>query len=265
MSPRTVVPIICLLFLVQLRLYSQHADTLFDLHALVYDESYMPVSSTHVINMNTHQGAVTDTLGIFHIGAHPADTLLIRNIMFRDTLVSAASFQEKGYVRLTRRRYQLEEARIFQWGATYEDFQEAFIGMPMQQTLGASMGLPQQDPDYVPLEMNEKAVKSAGLLLTSPFSFFYYNFSRHAKSERRVFWLKRNQEKQEQFDSLVSPENLADITGLTGQELRDFMYFSSQRMECGINCSELDIYAEIYALWELYQELRDRGMLKQTE
>jgi hypothetical protein len=261
MFPRTLGPVICLLFLAQLSLYSQNADTLFDLHALVYDESYTPVSATHVINMNTHQGAVTDTLGIFHIGAHVADTLLIRNIMFRDTLVSAASFREKGYVRLTRRLYQLEEARIFTWGATYEDFQEAFIGMPMQQTLGASMGLPQQDPDYVPLEMNEKAVKSAGLLLTSPFSYLYYNFSRQAKSARRVFWLERNQEKQDLFDSLVSPENISDITGYTGTDLHDFMYFLAQRMECGIHCSELDIYKEIYSLFELYQELKKRGML----
>jgi hypothetical protein len=262
MALRTVGPVFFLLLLAQLRLYSQHADSLFDLHALVYDETYMPVSATHVINMNTRQGTITDTLGIFHIEAHPSDTLMIRNIMFRDTLVSAVSLREEGYVRLTRRFYELEEARIFRWGSTYDDFQEAFVGMPMAQTLGASMGLPRQDPDYVPLEMNEKAVKSAGLLLTSPISFFYYNFSRQAKSERKVYWLKRYQEKQELFDTLVGPENLSEITGLTGQELRDFMYFLSQRMQCGIHCSELDIYSEIYALWDLYQELMERGMLE---
>jgi hypothetical protein len=159
----------------------------------------------------------------------------------------------------------LQEARVFEWGASYDDFREAFIDMPVQQTLGASMGLPRQDPEKVPLEMDEKAVKSAGLLLTSPLSFFYYNFNKHAKSARKVYWLKKNQDKQDQFETVVSEENLSDITGLYGLEVQDFQLFLSQRMVCGIHCSELEIYSEIYGLWNVFQDLRERGMLKETQ
>lgn len=250
-----------MLFLIQLRMLAKQADTVFHLTAIVYDDSFIPVPATHVINLNTHKGDVTDSLGIFRLLVYPTDTLLIRNIAYRDTLVPVMEIQSIRHIRLKRRHYRLQEVKIFEWGATYEDFSEAFIEMPMQQTLGASLDLPQQDPDKVPLEMDKQAVKSAGLLLTSPVSFFYYNFNKHAKSARKVYWLKKNQAKHDQFDSIVSTENLSDITGLTGVKLQEFMLFLSQRMVCDINCAELAIYSEIHSLWKVYQELEERGML----
>lgn len=250
-----------ILFLMQLRLNAQSADSLFRFSAIVYDEEYNPVPATHVINLSTHGGDVTDSLGIFRLPVHKYDTLLIRNIVFWDTLLTVNALQFDGYVVLRKRSYLLKEAKIFEWGATYGDFREAFIEMPVQQTLGASLGLPSQDPEKVPLEMDDKAVKSAGLLFTSPISFFYYNFNKHAKSARKVYWLKKDQEKNDQFEALLSAENLAEITSLTGQELEQFQIFLSQRMVCDLNCSELEVYKEIYGLWEVYQEMEERGML----
>lgn len=265
MSFRIIFTVFFILVLSQTRLFAQGADTIFNLSAIIYDDSYIPVAATHVININTHEGDVTDSLGIFRLPAHPGDTLLIRNIAFRDTLVPVIVVRENRHILLKRMRYPLQEARVFKWGSSYDDFREAFIEMPMQQTLGASMGLPQQDPDKVPLEMDEKAVKSAGLLLTSPVSFFYYNFSKHAKSARKVYWLKKNQAKKDLFEAVVNAENLSDFTGLSGPELASFQLFLSSRMICDIHCSELEIYNEIYGLWNVYQDLRDRGILKESQ
>lgn len=262
MPIRIIFPALCILFLIQLRMLAQPADTIFHLSAIVYDDSFIPVPATHVINLNTHKGDVTDSLGIFRLPVYPTDTLLIRNIAFRDTLVPVAEVQPNRNIRLKRQRYQLQEARIFKWGATYDDFRKAFIEMPMQQTLGASMDLPRQNPDKVALEMDEQAVKSVGLLLTSPVSFFYYNFNKHAKSARKVYWLKKNQEKYDQFDAVVSAENLSGITGLTGVRLQEFQVFLLRRMVCDYNCSEFALYKEIHGLWKVYQELEERGMLE---
>jgi hypothetical protein len=255
-------PLICLLFLAQIRLLAQDHDTVINLSAIVYDSQYIPVSATHVINVNTHTGDVTDTLGIFNLPVHKGDTLLFRNIAFRDTLIPVQHIIKTRHIRLQRMRYPLQEARVFEWGASYEDFTEAFIGMPVQQTLGASLGLPQQDPDKVPVEMDEKAVKSAGLLLTSPVSFFYYNFNKYAKSARKLYWLEKNREKHDRFDSIMNAENISQITGLSEAEVLAFMQFLSSRMVCNFHCSELDIYNEIYGLWDVYQDMKERGMLQ---
>lgn len=263
MSFRYILLLFCFLLAMQSNLQAQSADSVFQISAVVYDDMYIPVPATHVININTHQGDVSDSLGIFRLLVHPSDTLLIRNIAFRDTLVSVAEIQQKLQIRIERRLYQLEEAKIFEWGATYDDFREAFIDMPVQQTLGASLGLPQQDPEKVPMEMDEKAVKSAGLLFTSPVSFFYQNFNKHAKSARKVYWLNKNQSKQDQFEAITGPENISEITGLSGAKLDEFMRFLSRRMVCDLNCTELEIYSEIHSLWKVFQDLSDRGMLKE--
>ena len=182
MSLRIIIPLVATLLLVQSRLIAQQADSVFYLSGIIYDDLYIPVSASHVININTHKGDVTDSLGIFRLPVRSEDTLLVRNIAFRDTLISVEMLRENPQIMLNRMRYQLKEARVFDWGASYDDFREAFMEMPMQQTLGASMGLPQQDPEKVPLEMDEKAVKSAGFLLSSPISYFYQNFNKQAKS-----------------------------------------------------------------------------------
>jgi hypothetical protein len=264
MPLRIIIPVLSLLLATRIPSLAQHADTVLKLSAIIYDELYIPVSATHVININTYEGDVTDSLGIFSLPVHPGDTLLVRNIAFRDTLVPVNIVLTNLHIRLRRMRYPLKEARVFEWGASYKDFQEAFMGMPMQQNLGTSLGLPRQDPGKVPVEMDEKAVKSAGLLLTSPISFFYYNFNKHAKSARKVYWLEKNQEKHDLFEALTGPENLADITGLRGLELDSFQLFLLQRMVCDFKCSELDILTEIYSLWDIYQDLRQRGMLKES-
>jgi hypothetical protein len=258
---RSIITACFLTLLFHTEIKGQSVDSSFHLSAIVYDGSFQPVPASHVVNMNTHQGDVTDSLGIFKLTVHLTDTLLVRNITFHDTLLPVFRVNETKYIVLTSRRYELQEARIFEWGSTYEDFQEAVLEMPHQQTLGESMGLPRQDPDYVPLEMDEKAIKSAGFLLTSPISYFYQNFNKEAKSARKVYWLKKNQVNQEHFDQLISGESLTGITALTGDELQKFQAFLIQRMVCTSKCTDLKIFEEVYALWKVYQELKEKGII----
>lgn len=78
---------------------------------------------------------------------HSSDTLLVRNIAFQNTLVPVMQIIEVKYIRIKRKFYPLQEVRIFEWGSTYNDFMEAVIEMPNQQTLGESMGFQKQDPE----------------------------------------------------------------------------------------------------------------------
>jgi hypothetical protein len=265
MSPRILFLALAAVFLLHQELYAQTTDSVLNLSGIVCDEFYVPIPATHVINTHTYQGDVSDTLGIFQLPVHASDTLLIRNIAFRDTLVAVAAIIQSRHIVMQRKYYPLQEALVFVWGSSYDDFKEAFLDLPSEQSLGASLDLPQQDPEYVPLEMDEKAVKSAGLLLTSPITFFYQNFNKKAKSARKVYWLERNREKVEMFEGIVNGENLAQITGLSGPKLLEFQSFLLERMVCNFNCTELEIYKEIHGLWTVFQELDERGMLKQDE
>lgn len=261
MSHRLLLLTFAFLLSTKTGLLAQPSDSLYNLSGIVYDESFVPVAATHVVNIHTRQGDVSDTLGIFHLPVHYSDTLLIRNIAFKDTLIAVSSITQKRFIVLRRMAYALLEARIFEWGSSYDDFKEAMIEMPVQQTLGESMGLPTQDPEYIPLEMDEKAVKSAGLLLTSPITFFYQNFNKKAKTARKVFWMEKNKEKHEAFERIINAESLAGITGLSGPKLLEFQSFVLERLVCGIHCTEVAIYEEIFGLWTVFQKLDERGML----
>jgi hypothetical protein len=200
-------------------------------------------------------GTVTDSLGIFRIPVHSSDTLFIRNIAYHDTLVPVNSLVSQRKIIMHRKHYPIPEAKVFEWGSTYTDFKKAIVGMPNQQSLGESLGLPVQDPDYIPFEMNEAYLKSPLFLIKSPVSFFYYNISKEAKSARKVYWMNKNMEKQKRFDEILSMESVSSMTGISGEELQAFRVYLYQEIKCDFNCPELQIFTEILALWKVYQEL----------
>lgn len=244
-----------LLTFVTASLFSQDTDSAFNLTCIVYDEAYNPIGATHVINMNTHEGDVSDNLGIFSLRVDMKDTLFFRNIAYRDTFIPVAAVAEDRYVILKRIIYPLQEAKVFPWGSSYDDFSKAMINTPAPQTLGEALGLPRRDPEYIPFDMDEAILKSAGFLLSSPVSFFYYNMSKREKRRRELFWKEKNKELYERFDSIITRENLSDITGLNGDPLLAFMTYMLKRMVCDYRCNELKIYSEIYAHWEVFQQL----------
>ena len=140
-------------------LFSQDTDSAFNLTCIIYDEVYNPIGATHVINMNTHEGDVSDSLGIFSLEVHMSDTLFFRNIAYMQTFIPVVAVAEDRYVILKRIIYPLQEAKVFPWGSSYDDFSEAVINTPAPQTLGEALGLPRQDPDYIPFDMDEATLK----------------------------------------------------------------------------------------------------------
>lgn len=236
-------------------LFSQDADSSFTLSGIIYDETFSPIGATHVINMNTRAGDVSDTLGIFSFPAHVGDTLLFRNIAYQEVFIPVKQILGDGYVILRRVLYPLQEAKVFPWGSSYGDFSEAVINTPAPQTIGEALGLPRQDPDYIPFDMDAAKLKSVGFLLKSPISYLYYNLNKKEKNRRKLFWSDKNRESLDRFDAIVSPENLSHVTGLSGNKLLGFMNYLFQRLVCDHKCSELSLYAEIYVHWGVYKQL----------
>lgn len=236
-------------------LFSRNTDSTINVTGIIYDVDFNPIAATHVINMNTHAGDVSDSLGIFMLPIHTGDTLLFRNIAYQEAFIPASVILDNHYVVLDKIYYLLQEARVFPWGSSYDDFSRAVIGTPAPQTLGESLGLPRLDPNYVPFDMDEAKLKSTRFLLTSPISYIYYNLNRREKNRRKIYWSNKSREKNEVFDVIISPESISQITRLSGDKLLDFMAYMFEKLVCDNKCSELKIYSEIYAHWEVYQQL----------
>jgi len=184
-SGQSLIIIVGLLFLTAI-LYSQNPDSTFQMGASIYDVDFNPVAATHVINMNNHVGDVSDSLGVFSLPVGEGDTLFFRNIAYREILVPVKQILENGYVVLEKIFYPLQEARVFPWGSSYEDFSRAIVNTPAPETLGESLGLPRKDPGYVPFDMDESLLKSTGFMLSSPISYLYYNHNKKEKKQAKT-------------------------------------------------------------------------------
>lgn len=246
---------ILFLLLIPALLPAQESDSVYRLTGTVYDDVYRPLAGTHVVNLNSHQGEVSDELGIFSMPVRTGDTLLFRNIVYRDTLVAVKGIGPARSIVLRKMFYELSGATIYPWGSSYGDFKRAVVTTPAPVTLSESLGLPRQDPFYVPFDMDEDLIKSTGFMLTSPVSYIYHNLSRREKNRRRAYWLQRDREEHEIFNEITGPENLARVSGLQGEELLAFMSWFYERLVCDHKCSELDIHKEVHALWGVYRDL----------
>lgn len=239
--------------------YSQRIDSLRLVSGVVYDGQFNPVPYTHVIGLASNSTDVTDTLGIFHLYITDPDTLLLLNIAYFDTLVPVMGDEDFLSIHLRDRYYNIREVKIFDWGTSYSDFKDAVVNMPVEKPLGETLGLPRQDPDYIPFDMDESFIKSAKFLIHSPLSYIYYNLSRKQKSARKVYRLEKDHDKIELFQSYLSPEELKSLTGLEGEALQDFIIFLNINMKCDYNCTEMEIISEILRLHKIFIEVKNTG------
>ncbi|HER09760.1 MAG TPA: hypothetical protein ENO20_12710 [Bacteroides sp.] len=64
--------------------------------------------------------------------------------------------------------------------------------MPQEQSMGEKLGLPRQDPGYIPCDMDEENIQSVGFLISSSVSYFFQNLSRRQRPARKLFMIERN-------------------------------------------------------------------------
>jgi len=222
---------------------------------VVYDEKYRPLPYTHVIARGSGQGDVTDSLGIFLIYILEEDHLSFYNIAFNDTSTEVNLSDPAFHIQLKRKAYPLKEARIFDWGSGYDEFLSEAGRRGVPEDMGDKMGLPNRDPNYKPFDQNDALLKSTKFLFASPLSYVYYNYSRHAKNTRKALNLMEDQEQIDQFEALLSPDNISSITGLKDKALEEFMIYLNSNLACTYKCTEVQLITEVYAIWKRYSEI----------
>jgi hypothetical protein len=225
---------------------------------IVYDEDLLPVPYTHVIARGTGNADVTDRDGVFQVYIRPTDLLSFYNITTRDTAVVVSVDHPFARVVLTRKVYPIGEAKIFSWGSSYGEFIEEVNRLGTEPTLSEKLSLPVRDDAYVPFDMDEDRLGSLGFFINSPVSFIYYNLSKHERSARKAYRLRRDNELIQWFNELLSRENISSITGLTDQDLEHFIIFLNERMSTTYHNSELDVLTEVHLLWDQYREMERR-------
>jgi hypothetical protein len=221
---------------------------------IVFDSDYNPLPNTHVIAKGTGQGDVTDEHGVFIIYIRERDQLSFFNLTCNDTSAIVNKDLSPFNIQLKRRVYLLKEAKIFEWGSTYDEFPDEVKRNGVPVSKGKELGLPTQDPFAIPFYLDDEKIKSTRFLISSPVSFLYYNLSKREKAIRKTYRLEKDKEQIDLFEQTVSPQNINAITGLQDRELEEFIIYLNLQLSCTYQCAELELLTEIYSIWNQYRE-----------
>ncbi len=253
MLVRRIILITGILLAIYTHVHAQQDKMAYLFTGIVYDDFYRPLPYTHVLAQGTGVGDVTDSLGVFSIYIRKHDQLSFYNISYQDTSRFVTVNDQGFYIILKKRYFVLKEARVYDWGSSYGEFIDEVKKQGEFVSEGAKMGLPVQDPDYIPFNMNERLLQSAMFFFNSPLSYLYYNMNKKEKGARKAYQLEKDKELIEKFEEVLGKENISYITGLEDDKLEKFMLYLNDHMMCDYHCNEIKLLTEIHYIWKQYQ------------
>jgi hypothetical protein len=235
--------------------FGQNSDSLFRIDGFIYDESVIPLPYTHIINLNSGRGNTSGPFGNFSFNAERADSILFRNLAYKDLIIIANMIRPGDTVHMKIMLYPIREVKIFEWGSTYADFKAKMKSMPVTENLSEKLGLPQQHGNPIPNFRNTDVLKNPMFAYTNPIDFLYFNLNKKEQSIRKVLEFEQNKDLISRFESVYNRKNISTLTGLDGAELDAFMIYLNLKFQCDFNCSEIQVVEEVYKHWKDYRNI----------
>jgi hypothetical protein len=221
----------------------------------VYDKyNERNVSYAHVINRARASGTISDSSGVFTIPASKDDTLFVSAMGYQfdlahvDSVTSDTSF----ILNLVPRAYMLPEVVIYELN-TYEKFKKRFAEVEIKNDTYHVPGLPHFRPMGVPSLRDTNYIRNPLFAISSPISFFYYNFSKREKNRRLYYQLLADDELARKARLKYSDELLLELTNLEEYEIDDFLAFCDFNPRYILSLNDYEIYKLIKQKYRQYQ------------
>jgi len=237
--------------------YGQETDSLQIFRGIICDKKDTPLPYSHIINLNSGRGSTSSINGVFVIQVNKSDSLLFRNISCQDLIICPYNFSNGDTFHLEFKLYSINEVKIFEWGSSYEDFKAKILSMPVTESLGQKLGLPQQKGNVLPNYKNVDVLKNPIFAITNPIDFLYFNLNKKQQSIQKVIELQNNEELLDRFESVYNRRSIGSLTGLSGEPLDTFLIFLNLNFKCDFRCSEIQIVSEIFKQWAFYKLTKD--------
>lgn len=250
---RKILPIVILL-LASSHLYTQNKDSTITLHGSLYDsKNFSPVEFAHIINLNSPYATISDSTGYFEIKMQPGDTLHLTRIGYENRYVSydgkaPAIFKS---IPLNQKSYEIQSVEIRPW-KTYQDFKNKFISLELDDPREKVHPLIWEGLPPKPLDL-EPEPPSIG----SPVSFLYDIFSGNRKQRAKYNEILSKETKQRKIRSKYNKEIVSNLTGLKGEELKQFMDFCNFTDKELLNRKAYDILKEVKLKYSVYKRIKD--------
>jgi len=200
--------------------------------------TYGPIIGASIYNMNTKKFAFTDSKGNFSMNVSLDDTLLISKSIYRQLVIIV---DKKIYYNpvedffLYYKATMLKEVRIYNLNPSYEGFKQDIVTMKLPEYYKRA-----EDVKLNDMEKANAVYKSGGNLLSlggsvtmSPITYFYDKYSHKAQMQQLYNEMVSYQDEVERVQEKYNQNIVHDITGLSGNELLNFI------MYCGFSYYDL--------------------------
>lgn len=217
----------------------------FTVSGIVIDEnSGKAVSFCHIYNESRRKGFISDSTGRFNSYTSVGDTLVFivlgyfgktYKIQINDTLPF--------YIKLTPRTYEIGAVSIG-IPRNYSGLKTAILDFDTRKNKPMPE-LPEYNPFIRPLLLDTNVIYKPGFMIMHPVSGIYYRFNKEEKSKRQVRYLQEQELKQPLVDDKFNRNFVSRITGLTGDDLNNFIGYCNFSFNYLYNATPLEIVEAI--------------------
>lgn len=226
--------------------------------ARVFDGiTYQPLHGANIYNINTQKFAFSDKDGRFEIDVSLNDTLIVSKSTYRQlvTVVDKGIYYSFDDFFLYYKATMLKEVTIIGINPSYEGFKKDIVTLELPEYYKRA-----QDVKLSEMQKANATYKDGGNILSlggkvtmSPISFLYDKFSKKAKMNRLYNEMVSYEEEVERVQQKYNREVVSEITGLTGNDLLDFMMYCRFSYYDLVRWSDEQIREKVRALYFNYQ------------
>ena len=192
----------------------------------VYDGiNFSQIQGANIYNFNTKKYAFSDKNGDFTILAQKDDTLIISKSTYRQSIYVISKeeivYQKKDYY-LYYKAILLKAVIVRGLNPSYEGFKKELAEIKVPEKMDTKLS----DWERANLEYNEQGANVLKKTsLSSPITLLYNMFSKKIKSKALYYELLQNEDEIDKLPDKYNREIVSEITGLSGEDVLNFMVF----------------------------------------
>lgn len=242
---------LCILSWISTISYAQQKDSAKIFIGQVYNsKDFSPIEFAHIINLNGPDATISDQKGNFQIRVKLRDTLNISSIGYEDKKIIITHDMPYIFrsVALEPKSYKIGEVEIRPW-KTYRDFKNKFMTLETESPEENVHPLLWQDLPKAPYE--PEPIEPS---VTSPISFIYSLLSDEGKEQRKYKEILQREKIQSSIESKYNAEIVKELTGLEGEELREFMKFCNFTNKEIRKKKKYDLLNEVKRKYQIFKD-----------
>ena len=233
-------------------LQSQTPENSILLYGKVLDDLGNEMIHTHIVNISSKIGTLTNNEGKFAIHALPEDTVRFSSVGYKTRLLLIPFLEKEKFhfnITLELDTIGLAETIIYPYPATLEALKKEFLIVEIEE-----------ETPLIELHLDKAGISPApqtGAIISGPITGLYNVFSRHAKIQKKYKSLTSKEQLKIKSNKTYNVELVKKITGLkSDDDAKKFMEFCNLEPEFILNSNEYQLYSAINNCFIEYKKLQ---------